>query len=105
MENTELFHELDSLLKSKFSEDVKELILFGSRNDGTADEESDYNFLVILRHKSNWKLEREISDACYELELKYAVLIDLHYISETEIESVRGRQAHFINAIEKGSRI
>lgn len=94
--------DLNHLLKSKFPDDLKDIVLFGSQVSGKADKDSDYDILVILKQKADWKTEREISDICYEIELKYNIITDTHIIGEPELSTLRGKQPIFVNAISNG---
>jgi len=97
-----ILKDLSCLLKSRFSDDLKDVVLFGSRVNGNAQVDSDYDILVILKQKADWKMEREISDLCYEIELKYNIRTDTHVIGESELSSLRGKQPIFVNAISNG---
>jgi predicted nucleotidyltransferase len=99
-----IINELNTLLRNRFSDNLKEVVLFGSRAYGNSRNDSDYDVLVVLKNKVDWKKEREISDLCYEIDLKYNIITDTHIISEAEFSSLRGRQPIFINALEKGFR-
>ncbi len=94
--------EVNSLLRTRFSDNLKDVILFGSRLSENFKDESDYDILVILKKKVDWKKEREISDILYDIELKYNIVTDTHIICEAELETPRGKQPIFLNAIEKG---
>jgi predicted nucleotidyltransferase len=97
-----LLTELRDLLKSRFADNLKEVVLFGSQINGTAQNDSDYDFLIILKEKVDWKTEREISDLCYEIDLKYNIITDIHILSESELSTIRGRQPIFVNALANG---
>ena len=77
-------------------------MLFGSQVYGKADKNSDYDILIILKKKPDWKTEREISDMCYEIDLKYEIITDTHIIGESELLTLRGKQPIFVNAIADG---
>ena len=96
--------ELNSLLRSRLSGNLKEVVLFGSRINGNSRGDSDYDILIVLKDKVDWKEEREISDLCYEIDLKYNIITDTHIISEAEFSTLRGKQPVFVNALEKGYR-
>jgi predicted nucleotidyltransferase len=98
----EILKDFNQLLKLRFTDDLKDLVLFGSQISGKANKDSDYDFLVILKHKSDWKTEREISDLSYEIELKYNIVTDTHVLAESELTTLRGKQPIFVNAITKG---
>ena len=63
-----------------------------------------YDILVVVKHKPDWKLEREISDLCYDFDLKYGILTDTHVLSESDLNTSQGKQPIFVNAINKGYR-
>ncbi|HEY5508122.1 MAG TPA: nucleotidyltransferase domain-containing protein [Paludibacter sp.] len=98
----EILKDFSQLLRLRFSDDLKDLVLFGSRTTGKAKKDSDYDFLVILKQKVDWKTEREISDLSYEIELKYNIVTDTHVLAESELSTLRGKQPIFVNAITKG---
>ncbi|MDO9152247.1 MAG: nucleotidyltransferase domain-containing protein [Paludibacter sp.] len=100
-----ILHDFNQLLRLRFSDNIKDLVLFGSQTTGKAKKDSDYDFLVILKQKADWKTEREISDISYEIELKYNIITDTHVIGESELNTLRGKQPIFVNAIEKGLRL
>jgi len=98
----EILKDFSQLLRLRFSDDLKDLVLFGSQTTGKAKKDSDYDFLVILKQKVDWQTEREISDLSYEIELKYNIVTDTHILAESELSSLRGKQPIFVNAIAKG---
>jgi uncharacterized protein len=100
-----ILNDLKNLLKSRFSDDLKDLVLFGSQVYGNAHKDSDYDILIILKQKADWKTEREISDICYEIDLKYNIITDIHILSETELTSLRGKQPIYVNAIAGGLHV
>ncbi len=94
--------DLSHLLKSRFSDDIKDIVLFGSQVYGKAHKDSDYDILIILKQRVDWKVEREISDMCYEIDLKYNIITDTHIIGEYELSTLRGKQPIFVNALTNG---
>jgi len=97
-----LIRELYKHLKLKFPDDLKDVVLFGSHVSGKEHDDSDFDFLIILKNKPDWKREREISDICYDLDLKYDIITDTLIISEPELSTLRGKQLVFVNAILNG---
>jgi predicted nucleotidyltransferase len=97
-----ILKDLSLLLKARFSDDLKDVVLFGSQLYGESNKDSDYDILIILKQKADWKTEREISDMCYEIDLKYNILTDAHIIGESELSTLRGKQPIFVNAISNG---
>jgi uncharacterized protein len=102
MNKNHILTELSELLRTRLSDNLKDVVLFGSRASGKSNGDSDYDILIVLRDKADWKREREISDLCYEIELKYDIITDTQIISEQEFSTLRGKQPIFINAMEKG---
>lgn len=102
MNNKQILNDLNRLLKSRFKADIKNIILFGSQLTGDVKSDSDYDILIVLKKKPDWKMEREISDLCFEIDLKYGIITDTHILAEEEINSLRGKQPIFINALSNG---
>jgi len=94
--------ELKKILFERLGNNLKEVILFGSQAYGGANDYSDYDFLIILNEVPDWKLKREISELCYQLDLKYDTFIDVHILGKDEINSLRGSQPIFQTALKKG---
>jgi predicted nucleotidyltransferase len=97
-----ILKDLKGMLTSRFQDNLKDLILFGSQLSDATSDDSDYDILIVLKQSIDWQIEREISDLCYEIDLKYGILTDTHIISEDELRMPRGKQPIFINAISKG---
>jgi len=68
----EALKELKIKIVEKFSE--AEIILFGSKARGDYDEESDIDLLILIERPINRKIEEEIADISYNIELKYGVV-------------------------------
>jgi predicted nucleotidyltransferase len=101
-DNKIILNELNVLLKSRLHDNLKDLILFGSRVHATENSDSDYDILIVLKKKADWKTEREISDLCYEIELRYNIITDTHVLSENELHTLRGKQPVYLNALSSG---
>lgn len=101
---TDILRELKKSLRNRFGNDVKDVILFGSRAAGTAREDSDYDILIIFSREYDDRQFRErLTDILYDAELTYDILIDAHLISAGELEnSLRGAQPVFANAVKYG---
>jgi predicted nucleotidyltransferase len=91
----------ESIMKG-FNYPVKEIILFGSQADGIPDENSDYDVLIVLEQDYNANDENRIYDLCYEINLKYNIIIDAHLISQKELGTLKGKQPIFTQAIKTG---
>ena len=102
IDKKKILEDLNFLLKSRFVDDLKDIVLFGSQINGQTHNDSDFDILIILSKKADWKIEREISDLCYEVDLKYNIITDTHVIGEPELNTLRGKQPIFVNAIAQG---
>ena len=89
-------------LRQNYGDSVKDVILFGSQLRGASNEDSDYDILVVLTSDYTHKDEMKIMDLCYDLNLKYDIVIDVHILSTNELESLRGKQPIFVNALRTG---
>ena len=105
VEKIDILKELKSHLLLNIGPEIDSVILFGSRSDNTSNMHSDYDVLIILNKKADWKLKRKISDYCFEIELKHEILIDSHIISKSELKTLRGKQPIFQNALKRGIHV
>lgn len=101
-DNAKILSELKSHLVKNFGDSVKDVILFGSQAKGNSHDYSDYDVLIILNIDYNGKDENVILDLCYEIDLKYNILLDVHILSTKELASARGKQPVFSDAINSG---
>ncbi len=97
-----ILETLKKYLQKNCGDSIKDVILFGSQARGNAKKYSDYDVLIVLKNLYSGKDENEILDLCYDIDLKFNILIDAHLISEPEIASLRGKQPIFINALKSG---
>jgi predicted nucleotidyltransferase len=97
-----ILNDLTCLLKKRLTDNIKDVVLFGSRISEDVNKDSDYDILIILTKKADWTKEREISDICYEVELQYNIIIDTHILGEEEFSTLRGKQPIFFNAMLNG---
>jgi len=97
-----ILKELKISLLSRLHDDLRGVVLFGSQLTANASEDSDYDILILLRNKADAPLEREISDICYEIDLRFGIVTDTHILSDLEMDSLRGKQPIFVNAINQG---
>ncbi len=97
-----ILNDLKNGLKSHLKENLKDVVLFGSQLNDSQKAGSDFDILIVVKGKKDWKLERIISDICYDIDLKYNIITDTHIISDNELNSPRGKQPIFINALNQG---
>lgn len=100
-----IIKDLKGRLSNHLKDNLIEVILFGSQLTGKGSADSDYDILIVIKKKNDWKLERKISDICFEIELKYGILTDSHILTENELNLPRGKQPIFYNAINSGYHV
>jgi len=100
--NTDKLKFLKNNLYSIFGNIIKEIILFGSQAKGNASEFSDYDLLVYLSVDYDWKFKDKIRDIVCDFEIENEIIIDLHFISDTEIDTIRWNNPLINNAIKEG---
>lgn len=95
--------ELKALLTAHFGEDIKDVILFGSRVTGKAYKDSDYDVLIILNSDYDMEYQDRITAVLYEMELEYDIFIDTKIISATELRrTIKGRHPLYVDALQEG---
>lgn len=70
------------LLKQKYP--VESVILYGSKAKGTDDPESDIDLLLLTARELSWRERDAITDALYDLQLQYGVVISTLAVSTSE---------------------
>jgi predicted nucleotidyltransferase len=68
-----ILRDLKRSLVENLETNIIDVILFGSQLSKNSHPDSDFDILIILKDNPDWKLEREISDICYDIELKYEI--------------------------------
>ena len=97
-----ILKDLKLSLETKYPGALYNVILFGSQINENAKEYSDYDILILLNKDYSRKDEEMILDICYDIDLKYNILIDAHLLSTRELTTGRGKQPIFINALKNG---
>ena len=97
-----ILNDLKIHLQREYKDALKDIILFGSQATGKAKRNSDYDILIVLKDNYNARDENKIYNLCYEIDLKYNIVIDAHIISQPELTSLRAKQSMFLNALNTG---
>ncbi len=82
-----ILQEISIRLKSRFNNRIADIILFGSQAKNTANKNSDFDILIVTSDQFSWKERGVIRDLCYEVSLKFDILIDSKIISLFEIDT------------------
>ena len=102
IENQKILADLKEHLIKNYDGSISKIVLFGSHARGESTGDSDYDILIVLDNDYSAKEENVILDLCYDINLKYNILIDAHILSKKEMQSMRGRQPIFVNALKAG---
>lgn len=78
----EAIAEASQVLRDRFP--VERIVLFGSKARGTDDEESDIDLLVLTGRRLDWKERCAITDALFDLQLAYEVVISTLVVAAEE---------------------
>ncbi|OFX36966.1 MAG: hypothetical protein A2X08_16910 [Bacteroidetes bacterium GWA2_32_17] len=100
-----ILQDLKNQLSNYFGNDLINIYLFGSQAKNTETDDSDYDILILMKSKKDWKTKDKVIDICYDIDLKHDILIDPHILAEEELTSIRGKQPIFINAMLNGIRV
>ncbi len=101
-DNQLILSDLKRKLQEQYSDSIQSVVLFGSRAKNESTDCSDYDILMVFDQEYSRADENRILDICYEIDLKYDIVIDAHWLSTQELESKRGRQPIFVNALKNG---
>jgi len=97
-----ILNDLKMHLQSEYKDALKDIILFGSQATGKSKKNSDYDILIVLKENYNARDENKIYDLCYDIDLKYNIVIDAHIISQFELATLRAKQTMFHTALNTG---
>ena len=97
-----VLREIRELLVAKFGSEIERVILFGSQAQDAQRPDSDFDILVILKNPHDWRMRRQISEVCYDIDLKYDIRTDIKTISAGELREPGGRQPFIQRALEEG---
>jgi len=79
--------ELREMLQSVLGENFVRLYHYGSRVEGGADPESDYDVLCVTKQPLSRQQRDEILDKQIDMETTDGVLFDLHFYSEEQLRT------------------
>lgn len=97
-----IIRDLKSHLQHYYGSAIQEVILFGSQAAAAANVDSDIDVLIVLDKPHLKEDENRLLDLCYEIDLKYNILLDVHLISKPELNTLRGKQPIYYNALKNG---
>lgn len=102
MYKREAMQEFKNLLATSFPGEIERVVLYGSQVKGNAGEFSDYDVLVVVKHKYDWRFKHKIYDTAWEIDFKHDILTDVKVISTNELQMIRGKQPFIQEALDTG---
>lgn len=100
-----IIKELKRLLQKKLGDDIVEVILFGSHVKNKSHIDSDVDVLIIINYDYGYVYKRKIRNLCYNLSLKYDVLIDSKIVSIVDLNTPKGKHPIYQDAINEGIHV
>lgn len=101
----QIVQTLGTRVRERFSDEVRDVRLFGSKARGDHHGESDIDVLVIVG-SDDWRLHDEIRQLGYQLDEGIDYRLSIQVISESRFESARERHFQFANSVlEEGIRV
>lgn len=100
--NLKVLGEIKAQLVSKFGDEVKDVILFGSRAKGTEREDSDFDIVILWSSDYDWQKRSKVRYYLNDIYSKYLVIIQSHLLSVKELDMPRGKQSIFKAAVKEG---
>lgn len=97
-----IIKELKRLLRKNLGDDIVEVILFGSHVKNKSHIDSDVDVLIIINYDRGYVYKRKIRNLCYDLSLKYDVLINSKIISVVDLNTPKGKHPIYQDAINEG---
>ena len=82
LDNAKMLSDLKGYLIRNYGDSVKDVVLFGSQARGDSNDYSDYDILIVLNKDYSGKDENQILDLCYDIDLKYNILLDVQLLIE-----------------------
>lgn len=79
--------ELRQLLQSMLGEDFIRLYHYGSRVEGGAEAESDYDVLCVTKRRLTNDEVDSIIDRRLDIQMDHNMVFDLHFFSENELRT------------------
>lgn len=106
----EIQEELDefiSLLKNRFGDDLKSVIVYGSYARGDYSENSDIDIMVLVALPDNLirQTENDVYDGAYDLELKYGKVLSPIIKNQDFFEYWAGTLPFYRNVKNEGVKV
>jgi len=88
-------------LRQKYSKQIAQVILFGSRARGDATGESDFDLLIVTKNGEK-KLEKALADFADPIGLAHNLVLSAHVISQTELARKQAQEPFYRSIVSEG---
>ncbi|MBL7162498.1 MAG: nucleotidyltransferase domain-containing protein [Anaerolineales bacterium] len=98
-EQTAIQNLLDALCE-KYTNDIKQVILFGSKARGDFDQDSDIDLLVLTEYE-NWSLRNDIWQMAARIELAFDVIFNVQLIAAQRWQEMSAQRFGLCQNVEQ----
>jgi len=92
--------ELSSRLTRRLGNEIRQIILFGSKARGDFRSESDIDVLVIALRR-DWDFRQEIYDVVLDISLEMGVLLSVKVMSLEEFDRFHSLESPFVLNVQR----
>ena len=94
--------ELRRMLQSALGDDFVRLYHYGSRVEGGAEPDSDYDVLCVTKQTLSRQQKDEILDRQLDIQMDRDVLFDLHFRREEQVDSESLLYSPYVDHVVSG---
>jgi len=95
-----ILKEFKQRIKEKYSDEIQDMLVIGSKARGDATEESDIDIIIIIS-SDDWRKGDEIRGIGYELDEEIRYKLSIQVISKSHIDYLRRNNFQFIMNVER----
>jgi len=94
-----VIEEFKKRVKKEFADEIRKIILFGSKARGDSQKNSDIDIFVITTH-DDWRKGDKIREIGYDLDEQIDYRLSIQVISESHIDYLKRNNFQFIKNIK-----
>ncbi len=91
--------ELRAMLQSVLDDNFVRLYHYGSRVEGRADSESDYDLLCVTKRELNRQERDDVLAGQLEIQMKHGVVFDLHFRCERQVDPASSVYTPYVDQV------
>ena len=92
--------EFTSKVRAAYGEQVRRVLLFGSKARGQSEEFSDIDILLVVAEE-DWRFQKAICEISSEISLKLDVVFDVHFIGASRWQYLADIQAGYFRNVRR----